>query len=74
MKYTVDISGTVTTHRTDDPQTAMERAIEKKFGRNHFWQVSSDDHYKPISARRNGVILRKGGHVVTTITMQVEKA
>ena len=66
MKYTVDISGDkirLNMPEGSDAADAVERAIQKKYGKQYGFQKSSDEHYRSFTDGVNGTLLRaaKGG-------------
>ncbi len=77
-KFTVTVGEESTNVRVDSARDAIDRAVEKLWGKNHGFQVSSDQYYtNPETATLYGVILRAakggGGHVITRTSVSVER-
>jgi len=77
-KFRVIIGSSETNCQTGDAKTAIRRAVEKIWGRNYGFQVSSDQYYtNPESATLYGVITKaaKGGgaHVIERTSVRVSR-
>lgn len=80
MKFTVNISGKnirVNLPDGSEPSDAVDRAIEKTYGKSYGFQKSSDDHYRSFSEGVSGTLLRaaKGGgaHCVSRESISVSE-
>lgn len=77
-RFTVVISDKRTNVRTDNARAAIDRAVEKLYGKTCAFQVSSDQYYTdPESTTLYGVILRAaqggGGYVVKKTSVTVDR-